>query len=478
MERKNVTFNARISPVKTVNDEFTLCRCYICALGKNRNFSHIGKEAADKAEPTIYNIPVIGNLVKDENGEFHMGGHDAIIEQTDDGSYRFKSVCVPFGVLPSQENLHYETVTEPNGDNKEYLVGDVILWTGRYPELYEAVYSDSCYFGQSMEINVSDYAPLEEDKNYQDILSYTYSALCLLGKSDDPEHHVEPCFPMSSVVPYTYALNDEFAETMETMKASLKECFEELTAAEPVKTVDTIADDGEPAAMTAEPEQQPEEPEEPEEEFTELEKEIHAGKFTFIDTLCAIATLLDCKVVRNSEGRIVEEHYFTVYDADETYAFILEEVYSEKGRDVVKYYRVKYTFDAESKTAAFISDFEEMFMQLITAAERDEIERKRSEYDELVKYKQDREEEDRKAQYDAAVNEFSALMNKADFEAVSEKRYSFSSTDELREACYALIGKREAATRKAKVLSVGVPSTNKDKETTLRDRFHEEFGNK
>ena len=227
MERKTIFFNAKVKPVKPVNDEFTLCKVYVCALDKNRNFSYIGKDAADDALATLYNCPVIGHLTVDEQGNYHMGGHDMVIAQDKDGSYYFKSLCVPYGVIPQQENVHYEEIEEPDGRGKKtYVVADCILWTGRYPELKEAIYSEECWFGQSMEIGILEHAPLEEDKNYTNILKYSYSALCLLGKSDDPDFHVEPCFPVSSIEPYEFALNNaQFTELMTQLKHELSLCF-------------------------------------------------------------------------------------------------------------------------------------------------------------------------------------------------------------------------------------------------------------
>ena len=230
MKRETLGFNAKIVPTKPLNEELTLCKCYVLALGKNRNYSHISKEAADNAVPTIYNIPVVGHMYMDEeNGELHMGGHDTVLVRDEDNRLKFKSLCVPFGVVPQQEGIHYEEVIDSKGNKVTYQVADIILWTGRYPELYEAIYSDDIYFGQSMEINVKAFEPLDEDKSYNNIKEFEYSALCLLGKSDDPDYHVEPCFPDSRVEPYHFEANSEkFSELMLEFKSELNECFQAI----------------------------------------------------------------------------------------------------------------------------------------------------------------------------------------------------------------------------------------------------------
>lgn len=220
-------FNAKIVPIKPVNEELTLCKCYVLALGKNRNYSHISKETADKAVPTIYNVPVVGHLYVDEDGEYHMGGHDVEIMRDENGVLRFQRMTVPVGVVPEGANIRYEDVIDSEGNKVTYQVADVILWTGRYPKLLEAIYDESIYFGQSMEINVMAAEAFKDDNKYTDIKDFSYSALCLLGKSDNPDYHVEPCFPDSRVEPYHFDY-DKFSAMMDEFKEKVNECFQAM----------------------------------------------------------------------------------------------------------------------------------------------------------------------------------------------------------------------------------------------------------
>lgn len=183
-----IGFTGKVVPKKPVNDQMTLCKCYVMAIGKNQNKSNISKEASDDALPSLFNIPVVGHLFVDKNNNCRMGGHDMALEKDDDGNYKFKVLTVPYGVVPQQDNVHYEEVEEDNGTVKTYLVADVILWTGRYPELLDATYSKEIYFAQSMEINPSE---TSKEEGYLNVLKYQYSALCLLGKSDNKSENIE-----------------------------------------------------------------------------------------------------------------------------------------------------------------------------------------------------------------------------------------------------------------------------------------------
>lgn len=228
MDKKHISlkFKAKVTPIEKINDEFTLCKCYVQGVGKNRNFSYMSKENIQRCLPTLSYAPVVGHLIDklDEDGnptgEKYMGGHDYYIND----DWNLKSACVPYGVVKA-DSFDFETVKEYEDEiETEYLTAEIVLWTGRYPELMEAIYSDDFYFNQSMEINVSEFRPYEEDSNYTELTDFTYSALCLLGKADDktsPEH-TEPCFVESKVIPVQYSLEkEEFSKIMGELKNEL-----------------------------------------------------------------------------------------------------------------------------------------------------------------------------------------------------------------------------------------------------------------
>lgn len=471
MERKTIFFNAKVKPVKPVNEEFTLCKVYVCALDKNRNFSYIGKEAADDALATLYNCPVIGHLWVDEDGKYHMGGHDMVIVQDKDGSYRFKSLCVPYGVIPQQDNVHYEEIEEPDGRGKKtYVVADCILWTGRYPELNEAIYSDECWFGQSMEIGILEHAPLEEDKNYTNILKYAYSALCLLGKSDNPDEHVEPCFPVSHIEPYEFAVqNAQFTELMTQLKEELTSCFANLgkggesmnenetvvteqvettenfeetaeTTATVVETPEVVEEVTETAEHSADESTEGSENENFEETHTDAVEQPQTFSSTYREKREAIDNALP-HIHETDDDGVVHDVYFWICDFDDTHVFVEKCEYKrESGYTEVKG-RYAYTFNDADKTATVSGDFEEMFVKWLTKDELDQLEAQRAQYEELVAYKAARVQAEHEAEIDAAIGEFSDLEGNEEFATVVANKYSYESVDALKDACYIVRGK-------------------------------------
>lgn len=228
-KQMSVTFRSKVIPIKPVNDEFTLCKCYVQGIGKNRNLSYMSKENVEKYLPTLNYCPVVGHLKEyiDDEGVKHryIGGHDCVINE----NWELVDLTVPYGVVIN-DSFDFEMIEE-YGKDVEYLTAMVILWTGRYPELMEAIYSENLYFNESMEINVFQYRPLEGDSTYTELLEWAYSALCLLGKADDKnsEEHTEPCFISSSIIPIEFS-KSEFANALNEMKEKISFYLEEFSS--------------------------------------------------------------------------------------------------------------------------------------------------------------------------------------------------------------------------------------------------------
>ena len=241
---------SKIQYVEKINDEFALCRCYVMGTKKNRNYSYIAKETVEKNLGTLDYCPVVGYLYKNDEGEYRMAGHECHF----DDDWDLVPDTQAFGVV-KPNSYHWETIDE-FGTDVEYLVADVVLWVGRFKGLFDARYDDEVYFSQSMEINVGEYRPLDEDSNYVEILDFSFSALCLLGKYDNPDENVTPCFINAKVEPKfsisefasqieeiknkLFALNKEEGETMDNIEVKETE-FEEVNAEE-VETTEEVVE--------------------------------------------------------------------------------------------------------------------------------------------------------------------------------------------------------------------------------------------
>ena len=219
MDKFSINSSTKFTVIEELNSEFTLVKIKVMATGKNRNMSYFDKEVVEAHLNSLNYAPVVAHLFKDEEGEYKIGGHDMYIDWED---WSIKSLCVPFGVVKAN-TFGWETVNE-YGVDVEYLTCEAILWTGRYPELKETIYSEDIWWNQSMEVNCKQYRPLEEDSNFVEVLDFEFSALCLLYKSDNREENVEPCFISADVTPVNFSA-DDFVAKMNEMKQAMSEVF-------------------------------------------------------------------------------------------------------------------------------------------------------------------------------------------------------------------------------------------------------------
>lgn len=429
MENKHtsITFKAKVKPIKPVNEEFTLCKAYVMGLGVNRNFSYISREATDAALPTLGYCPVVGHLIRKEDGTYYMGSHDYTITE----DWELKSITVPYGVVV-EDSFDYEDVEE-FGETVTYLTANIILWTGRYEDLNSAIYSDDFYFNQSMEINPKQWRNYKEDSNYTDIVDYSFSALCLLGKADsestnghtDENEHSEPCFISASVIPIEFS-KSEFAEAMNEMKEKLSFCLKNqssTTVTDVTMEVDIDKNNG--GSTMAE----------------EIKNEV-------VDevTETVVEETLE-ETVENTVEDVAEE--VVEETTDETTEEIVDETVEENKEDASTEEVVEETTE-ETVVEESNEDYSVLYSEL-----KEKYDALENEVVSLREYKQTKESEERKCAEDALFADYEETIGETEeFKSLKEKASEFS-LDALKKECLCIVGMYSM--------------TNKTKETNKSD---------
>lgn len=486
---------AKIEPVQPVNDEFTLTKVYICSPGKNRNMSYISKDELDAAAPTLAYVPVVGHLMEvcDDDGNVvghQFGGHDYTV--TDD--LQIKALTVPFGVVTT-DAPSYETVME-FGKEKEYEVGYAILWTGRYPELKDAIYSEDTWFGQSMELNYENYEILDDDSNYVELHGLSYSALCILGKSDDPTKHVEPCFPSARIEPVKFDLgNAEFSKAMDEMRTQLSLCFEDMEVSKKggkfklnqdkideifanaevaqdeidFEITDDMTEDqlmaaledfkkrkcGEVEEDACKPKKkcsdddddqgddEGEEKKDTEEDACKPKKKCSADNFsaTANQKREALCNAMPNAVVRDASGNIQSEVNYWVCDFDDEYVYVERNYWTANDYDC-QYGRFAYAFNDTEKSASITSEFEEMVRMWLTKAEATKVESDRAELEMLRNFKAEIDEKSFNQQVEAICSNFNDIADLEEFSSLKEKVKEFATLEDFETQLFALRGKQ------------------------------------
>ena len=470
MDKKNIylDFDLRFQEIKELNPSFDVAKIAVAYHGLNRNHSDIPKEVFENAAPSLFNIPVVGRYIPEDND---FGGHDIIVTE-ENGNQTIEVATVPFGVVPESANISWETITEDDGTEHEYLMTDCVIWKRSYG--YKKLVSQSKW-SQSMEITVNDF-DLGED-NTMIIKDFTFCALCILGND------IEPCFESANIQFSATPDNEEFKKNFSAMLSELKElATQDLKDAFEISTEggglgldnEVTKFDGETTETTPEDTsgettgtEDNDDTETPGEETTNDSNEPAGGSddsgdddvdTSGIEAIGADDAPPKKKLVDNSldtedfsktygelremldgaVGQMCEENQLRyMCDFDDNYVYMEVINFTETGIDR-KYSRAKY-----SNTDGTISLFaeEEMFIKWLTADELAKVEAERNELNALRDFKADRLEELHREEVDAFVaDNFGDVAETEEFTALGDKVYELER-EALTEKLYAIRGK-------------------------------------
>lgn len=200
-----LTFASSLTALCEANDSFDSGVLRVAYHGENRNKSVISKETFERCIKSMYNCPIVCNYNREDDS---LGGHDVELVHTADGSLRLVNVTEPVGVIPESASYTWQTVTESDGAEHEYLFVDVLLW--KRQEAYRKI-KDNGVTSQSMEISVKS-GELKDGLFY--INDFEFTAFTLIG--------VEPCFESASLVMFS---QQEFEVQMHEMMQDMKKSF-------------------------------------------------------------------------------------------------------------------------------------------------------------------------------------------------------------------------------------------------------------
>lgn len=437
-----LTFSSKLTNFEQLNDRFTKAKCYVMAIGKNENKSYISKEATEKAYPSLAYVPVIAHIKQDSNGKFILGGHDYTL---DTKTMELKSLCIPFGVAIPSPKPTWEDIVEKDGTVKSYLTTDIILWTGRYPELNAVEYSEQIFCNQSMEIYPIDTKPFDEDLNYTEVTDFRFDALCMLNKSDDRLLNIDPCFPNASIVRANYSLqqDDEFRNMFDELRQEIRKYFNNTKGDNNLETV-------EQKLLS----------------FSAMYREKY-------DVLSEAIRNLSTKYETVDGVETYTEYW--IDDFDDEYIYFTEVVWMEDSRSATSHWKVEYDFDEETKDVVIDGLAKRVSMVWLTEEEKAKLKETTSEtqssldavtaefeeyksthstsseeVEELKKYKEENEAKIRQQELDDVFAEFENEIGNTDEFAVIREKASEYTIDEIKDKLFAIVGKLAVANTKAK----------------------------
>lgn len=408
---KTRSLHALISDVKQIHPEFSLCTIDILYKGNNRNGSYLTDESVTRALPTLKNIPIVGEYSEELND---FKGHGGKIDMD---SYKYVHTTKPYGVVPESATYEYKDIRDARGVTKTYLtVRDCILWTGRYEEALSIIESENGK-GQSMEIIINS-GEWDEEKDAYRIDDFTFSALCILGDN------VNPAFENSRISGYTLdktKFNSEFEVMMNKIETNLisneegeqkmlKELLEKYSTSVEVLTEKGVKfselsedqlEDEIKRVLEVEEEQSQSEDEAVEEEAEEIEAETEQTE--------------------ESEEEAEQEDEKEIVEPEQ------EEVVEEQEEEV-------------SEESELVKTLQDEVAQL--KLEKEALEGQLTDYEALKQFKLDTELA--KKQEDAQVIFNGFQLSKEEVKDIDVATFSL---DEIKEKCYAILGRKLASNK-------------------------------
>ena len=218
--------------IQPLNPLISKCEIKVLYTGKNRNRSFISKEVATKMANSLPGTPIVGQYFY-QTGDFGDHGEEELV--IDDRGLRFIKSTVPYGFVATDAKVWWQNFVDKDGVEREYLLTEGYLWTGRYPDCKRIIEKGN---HQSMELDrdslvgewskiSGEWSKFENDEHEYFIISdAVFSALCILGED------VEPCFEGANITKkggIMYSLDrDEFKEKMLDFMADLKDALNNL----------------------------------------------------------------------------------------------------------------------------------------------------------------------------------------------------------------------------------------------------------
>ena len=402
------------------SDKFIKMRLRVCHDGTNPNGSHFELSDMAKAQEGIKNIPILANVVFDEDDVPQFGGHDMSIEKdkVNEGNYRTIYKEIPIGVIPETNNYSVEEY-----DGRNYVYVDGYVWRG-YSNYAEDIINRDKNIKLSMEINVDEFSYNAKEKVYN-ITDYRYTGITFLGS----QYGTGMKNALATTETFAAEQTEQMLMIMQELKDALATFNKKNTEEGGKKQMDenivtNATPEEQPAAPAENFEGEPAAPETPasvESGAPANDKFVKTFELSHDDVRCALYALLEPIETENNDCYYIDAVYDTYFDYT-----------SWSGNSL---YRQKYTKNGENIT--FEGDPYEVFVEKLTADEKAALDTMRANYESmqtevtsLRDYKAKIEAEFALAEKQEIIDKWSEnLKDSAEFTALKDKLNEYSKED-------------------------------------------------
>lgn len=150
--------------------------------GLNKNRSVFTKDVVDASIDSIKNTPVLG-FIEYAPEDMDFEGHEHVLVKTEDGIEQ-KYLGSAFGVIPESCNPRWFTKTCSDGEEREFLQVDALLWN-KFSDSSSIMIRD-IEKSQSMELEISSVDGYEDEDGIFHFEKFRFDGCCILGEDVMP----------------------------------------------------------------------------------------------------------------------------------------------------------------------------------------------------------------------------------------------------------------------------------------------------
>lgn len=228
----------KVQDYKANDTRFTKVKIWLMHLHENLNGSYFSKEVVTEAIPTLANTPILAFIEENSDGEIDFSDHRMVLVKKD-GEISIKYLGQAIGVIPSDNNAHFETRLCDDGIEREFLVCEGLIWN-KWDDPID-IFNRDVIKWQSMELH-DDYEGYWGDDGLFHFTKFKFFGACALGKDVLPAMR-------NATIEAQFSYNDIFRdiqEKMEQFKAFsqeggqvMEDVKEQMEVVDEVETVET-----------------------------------------------------------------------------------------------------------------------------------------------------------------------------------------------------------------------------------------------
>lgn len=168
--------------VETDDSRFLAITIDVLHTGLNFNGSIFDKEVVDACAESIKNIPVLGYIALNPDGELDFQGHKYKLIEDENGK-RYVYAGSAYGVIPESCNYRWIEKVCSDGICREFFQVDALLWT-KFDDAVTIFERDGGK-PQSMELELSSITGEEQEDGTFKFTEFKFDGCCLLSSTDE-----------------------------------------------------------------------------------------------------------------------------------------------------------------------------------------------------------------------------------------------------------------------------------------------------